>query len=259
MLNTLDNLNQKNISFDLFSEYIVYVDESGDHGLLSIDTHYPVFVLAFCIFKKSDYADMISPMIRKLKFKYFGHDMIILHEQEIRKARNDFKFLINYENRKSFMEDLNLLIQGSPFIIIAVAIKKKLLQEKYNQPSNPYYLAMQFGLERVYSFMRDNQQSEKITHILFESRGKKEDSDLEFEFIRTCGGNNMWNKLLPFKLIFADKRTNSCGLQLADLIARPIGRYVLEENQENRALQIIREKFYTKNNCIKGYGLKCFP
>ncbi|HFD87807.1 MAG TPA: DUF3800 domain-containing protein, partial [Gammaproteobacteria bacterium] len=32
------------------SEYIVFVDESGDHGLRSIDEAYPIFVLAFCIF-----------------------------------------------------------------------------------------------------------------------------------------------------------------------------------------------------------------
>ena len=30
-----------------FSEYIVYVDESGDHGLVSIDPQYPVFALSF--------------------------------------------------------------------------------------------------------------------------------------------------------------------------------------------------------------------
>jgi hypothetical protein len=29
------------------SDYIVYVDESGDHGLVSVDPEYPVFVLAF--------------------------------------------------------------------------------------------------------------------------------------------------------------------------------------------------------------------
>ena len=36
-----------------FSDYIVYVDESGDHSLESIDINYPVFVLAFCIFLNS--------------------------------------------------------------------------------------------------------------------------------------------------------------------------------------------------------------
>jgi len=35
-----------------FSDYIIHVDESGDHSLESIDPNYPVFVLAFCIFNK---------------------------------------------------------------------------------------------------------------------------------------------------------------------------------------------------------------
>lgn len=30
-----------------FSEFVVYVDESGDHGMVKIDPNYPVFVLAF--------------------------------------------------------------------------------------------------------------------------------------------------------------------------------------------------------------------
>lgn len=29
-----------------FSDYVVYVDESGDHSLASIDRDFPVFVLA---------------------------------------------------------------------------------------------------------------------------------------------------------------------------------------------------------------------
>ncbi|CAC9451571.1 hypothetical protein BSPLISOX_2138 [uncultured Gammaproteobacteria bacterium] len=43
-----------------FSDYIVYVDESGDHGLVNIDTQYSIFVLAFCIFKKSDYLKTVQ-------------------------------------------------------------------------------------------------------------------------------------------------------------------------------------------------------
>jgi len=41
-----------------FSDYIVYVDESGDHGLETFDREYPVFVLAFCVFQKSHYLDL---------------------------------------------------------------------------------------------------------------------------------------------------------------------------------------------------------
>ncbi|WP_338012591.1 DUF3800 domain-containing protein [Rhizobium sp. LCM 4573] len=36
-----------------YSDFIIYVDESGDHSLTSIDVNYPIFVLSFCIFEKS--------------------------------------------------------------------------------------------------------------------------------------------------------------------------------------------------------------
>lgn len=42
---------------------------------------------------------------------------------------------------------------------------------------------------------------------------------------------------------FASKNHNSTGLQLADLIARPIGMKTLKPEQSNRAYEIIKEKF----------------
>ena len=54
-----------------FSDYIVYVDESGDHSLEYINPEYPVFVLAFCIFKKHLYINKITPAIEEFKFKHF--------------------------------------------------------------------------------------------------------------------------------------------------------------------------------------------
>ena len=35
----------------LFSDHIIFVDESGDHSLKSIDPQYPIFALAFCIIR----------------------------------------------------------------------------------------------------------------------------------------------------------------------------------------------------------------
>ena len=73
-----------------YSKYIVYVDESGDHSLQSIDNNYPVFVLAFCIFHKRHYSEAIVPALEKFKFNHFGHDQIVLHENEIRKEKGAF-------------------------------------------------------------------------------------------------------------------------------------------------------------------------
>ena len=57
-----------------FGKYIVYVDESGDHAMHSIDEQYPVFVLALCVFHKSHYAERVVPALEMFKFRHFGHD-----------------------------------------------------------------------------------------------------------------------------------------------------------------------------------------
>ena len=101
-----------------FNDYIVYVDESGDHSLTSIDKDYPIFVLAFSIFQKETYIKDIVPRFQKLKFKYFGHDIIILHENEIRRRKNDFKQLYNKEIFTSFIDDLTQTIKVSEFVTI---------------------------------------------------------------------------------------------------------------------------------------------
>ena len=63
-----------------YSDYVVFVDESGDHGLVSIDSDYPVFVLDFCVFRKEDYIQRVVPKVEAFKFEHFGHDLVVLHE-----------------------------------------------------------------------------------------------------------------------------------------------------------------------------------
>jgi len=220
-----------------FNDYIVFVDESGDHGLASIDPHYPMFVLAFCLFQKEEYAEIIAPAVLKFKFKHFGHDQIILHEHDIRKAKGPFNILQNRARREPFLNDLNILIENSPFLLVASAIRKENLQRQYSIPDNPYHIAMGFGLERIFLHLWSLGCRSGTTYILFESRGKKEDTELELEFRRICD-RNATGKRLPFEIILADKKCNSAGLQIADLIARPIGRKMLKPEQPNRAYEI---------------------
>lgn len=241
-------------------DYIVYVDESGDHGLVTPDLGYPVFVLAFCIVRKAEYYSRIMPAIAELKFKHFGHDMVILHEHEIRKARGPFSRLTDRSRRDSFMADLTQVISEAPFNIVAVCVQKQKLNEQYVQPAHPYNLAMQFGVERLHALLVANGQTGKKTHVVFESRGRREDDALELEFRRVCDGANYNAQQLPFEFVLADKRTNSCGLQLADLIARPIGLRILRPHQPNRAFDIIEPKFRRRaNGSYEGVGLKVFP
>jgi hypothetical protein len=93
-----------------FSDFVVYVDESGDHSLDSINAQYPVFVLALCVFHKRHYAEKIVPAVEKLKFNYFGHDSVVLHEHEIRKQIDEFVFLTHRPTREAFMGQLNAIM-----------------------------------------------------------------------------------------------------------------------------------------------------
>ena len=139
------------------------------------------------------------------------------------------------------------------------AIQKEKLNSKYSDPDNPYHIAMALGLERIYLHLESLGCKTGTTHLLFESRGLKEDNDLELEFRRVCD-NNRTKRILPFEIILVDKRSNSAGLQIADLIARPIGRQILKPEQQNIAYEIIEKKFMrnSKGN-LNGWGLKLFP
>ena len=89
-------------------------------------------------------------------------------------------------------------------------------------------------------------QHGRTVHVIFESRGRKEDQELELEFRRIAandsgsGGRDFG--LFDFQPVFVPKAANSVGLQLADLTARPIALSHLRPNQPNRAFEIVRPK-----------------
>lgn len=243
-----------------FSDFIAFADESGDHGLASIDPGYPVFVLAFCLFEKEKYASRVAPAVLRFKFTHFGHDQVILHEHEIRKSKGPFSFLLDATRRPAFYEGLNQLMTEAPFTLVAGLIDKHALTARYEKPRNPYHISMSFGLERLYLHLRGLGCTKGLTHVLFERRGDKEDLEVELEFRRICDGHNATGTRLPFEIVMCDKKCNSPGLQLADLVARPIGRRHLDPKQPNRAYDILEQKFRrAPDGRVLGWGLKVFP
>jgi hypothetical protein len=247
-----------------FSNFVVYVDESGDHGMQTVDPNYPVFVLAFCVFYKRHYCEKVVPALQKFKFNHFGHDHVVLHEHEIRKEKGSFKFQSRH-HKHDFLNQLTGIIDVSNFILISCLIDKGRLRDKQEQLSNPYHLALGFCLETLYEFLQEKSQDDTLTHVVVECRGAKEDKDLELEFRRICDGANRQSRRLPFEIVFADKKTNSSGLQLADLVARPVGVSILRPNQENRAFDVLKRKFFCsggRNKVGEGFenwGLKIYP
>jgi len=243
-----------------FSEYIVYLDESGDHSLEVIDPQFPIFVLSACVFRKSDYSASIVPSFLDLKFRFFGHDMVVLHSRDIRKAQGPFSILQNAQVRGNFLAAINAAVAAAPFTLVTAIIDKRRLTRQYAQPDNPYEIALTFCMERVFSHLQGFQQHQATTPMVVECRGKKEDADLELSFRRTAQGGNIHSRALPFEIVFADKKTNSTGLQLADLVSHPIGRHYLNPIQLNQAYAVVEPKFRRNlSGATGGCGRKVFP
>jgi len=226
------------------SSYIFYADESGDHSLTSIDPGFPAFALSICAFRKTIYCSRVVPSFQRLKFRYFGHDAVVLHEHEIRKQKSPFNILTDTRLRLSFLSELTDCVSKSPFRILGCVIAKNELKLDLF-PDNPYSICLRICLQKAYLLLSKANEFGYQTHFIFEKRGKKEDAELELEFFRIAAGENDFR--VPFEgfnIHFSDKRSNSTGMQIADLTARPLALNVLRPGQPNRAYETIARKVF---------------
>ncbi len=240
---------------DNFSDYIIFADESGDHGTASVNPENPIFVLVFCIFRKFEYISLVKRAISKFKMDFWGHDLVVLHNREIRKSTGEFSSLFNERKREIFLQALNEVIGDIPFSIAATAIDKRCFSQE-TQANNPYFWALRSCLEQLLGFLTIEQQLSRQTHIIVESRGAPEDKDLRLAFNRFAV--DMFPDSNAFNLRFASKQTNSSGLQIADLVAHPIARHIIKRNQLNKAFDVLKEKLLGFPE-YEGKGLKLYP
>ncbi len=241
-----------------FSDFIVYADESGSASLEgAADPTFPLFVLAVTLVRKSTYVEDIVPSLQKLKFASVGHDQIILHERDIRRQKGAFAFLqADQQIRQQFLTAIDTIVASAEMDVCAAVIHKDELRAKYTQPFDPYELALGLVMERLLSRLIELGETGKTVHVVFECRGKKEDAELELAFRRISANQFNWGYRRPdftqvrWEPLFVDKKSNSTGLQLADLMARPIGLKRLRPTQPNHAYDVLQPKII---------GLKWFP
>ena len=223
------------------SNYLVFVDESGDHQLNKYPKDFPLFVLAFVVISKNEYCDHLLPKFSRLKLKYFPDVSTIFHEREIRKAERRFSFLTNSDMRNSFQEDLSALMTDIDYKVIAVAINKGKTVNRSILTDDLYELGVKYGLAKIEDFLK-SMNDFNYTTVTFESRAysiesyRQEDDKLYKYFKKTANEN--------FGIEIHIKSAGGLGLQFADLIARPIGIHVLRPEQQNRAWDIIKGKIY---------------
>ena len=225
---------------------VVYFDEVGNPTLGASDKDFPIFAVALFICDADRYVHEIVPRVNALKFKWFGHEGVILHSRDIRKAQGDFEFLTVPATRSEFYEDLNGVMSGCDYKLIAVAIRKDLHVSRYTYPADPYDLALLFAMERLLSVLEDARQTDVM--VIAEKRGRNEDRELHSAFQRIVTSGTEFVDGARFRSIrwtlrFLPKSMNIVGTQMADLAAYPIARYALDKARPNPAYEIVRHKF----------------
>lgn len=242
--------------------YYLFIDETGDHGLTTLNPDFPLFLLCGALIAKQEY-DNIEASFNKIKTTLWGDKSVIFHSRDIRKCEKEFSILFDLEKKKWFYENLNEAIANHHYTIIASAIQKDNYIRKFGKLSNDVYeLALSFIIERAIFYLDDINDNAKKLFIVIEKRGKKEDKKLDEHFQRLLARGTSYvsaDRLKSYGLTihFKNKKENINGLQLADLIAYPIARNVIEPYRANPAYDIVQQKIYSKNG--KRYGLKIYP
>lgn len=243
-------------------KYFLFLDESGDHGLTNIDEQFPIFVLSGILISESNYK-LMSAQLADIKKEFWGNKKVIIHSRDIRKCQNEFTILFDEEIKKNFYSKINDLITTQNYVIISSAINKDKYIKLYGRLSDDVYeISLSFIIERAVFYLDDFASNVNALNVIIEKRGSKEDQKLNDHFNSLLSRGTGFVKPIRIKNYnsnckFQHKKEDVAGLQVADLIAYPIARYVLDPERANPAFDLLASKFYSKNK--KRFGLKIFP
>jgi len=241
---------------------VLFLDESGDHSLSKIDPQYPIFVLGGCVFDYDYYKAIVENLVKQFKEKLFGRTDLIIHTADISRNKEGFERLKDPVFRKRFYEEINRLMEELDYKVIACVIKKDKHLLKYGlEAKDPYLLSLDIVVERFIFMLREN-NTKGI--IVAESRNDVLDNQLELAFLNLkirgtyyISGTEIKRQVTNFTIKSKDE--NIAGLQIADLVVSPVGRFVLGK-EIHQDFKIIERKFRRDNlGNYMGYGLVILP
>ncbi len=258
-------------------KYRIYIDETGNSDLNSSENPNHRFLTLTGVVVSFDYVkDTLHPDMEKIKNDILNQhpdDPIIFHRKDIINKKNHFNILkddvINQKFNKAILDKLNRW----DYTIITVLIDKKEHRDLYRTwRYDPYHYCLAVLLERFVFLLEKNNA---VGDVMIESRGGKEDMRLKRSFRKLFNDGTQFVKSSEFQKYLTSKEikvkpksANIAGLQLADIIAHPSRRQFLLHLKHlskkrdifgDKIIEIIKKKYYKKDNKIYGYGMKKLP
>lgn len=251
------------MSEEVKHKYYLYIDECGDQNLEAFSPTFPIFTLCG-VLVRDDKVSLLDEQVHALKHEFWGNRQIILHSRDIRKCQNGFEILFDLDVKRRFYDAVNALLgQNDIYTIVSCSILKEPYIRQFGKFNDVYGQSHSFVLERAI-FCVDNQCPHgdgKITAIV-ERRGKREDKNLQEYYHQLLAKGTYWVTPERMKermmcLDFKWKADDVAGLQVADLIAYPLTRHVLNPVAVNLAYDVLEPNIFTVGT--KQMGLKIFP
>lgn len=242
--------------------FYLYIDECGDQNLANYDEQFPIFTLCGIIVRE-DKRLWLEKEVCELKKDFWGHQYTILHSRDIRKCQRGFEILFDLNVKKRFYERINKILgEQNVYTIVACAILKEPYIRNYGKLNDVYAQSLTFVLERAMFYLDTVANIDAELHTIVEMRGKKEDEKLRTFYFKLLEKGTYWvtpERLKKYAKSFSllPKKANVIGLQIADLVAYPITRHILDSNEPNLAYEIIKNNIYTEN--MKQIGIKILP
>lgn len=227
-------------------KYYLFIDECGDHGLTKIDFHFPMFLICGILITDNENEKLKSKM-SKMKTFFWQDQTPIFHSREIRKCANEYKILLDKKTKLKFYRELNKILERQTYSIIPVGLNKFNYVKKYgNLGNDPYELCLSNVFDLCISYLKKQSHANELI-IVLEKRGEKEDNKLASHITKIISKGTYKNSIESFKSLritfkFNHKKEDLIGLQIADLTAYPIAKYLLNEQALNPAFDIIAIK-----------------
>jgi hypothetical protein len=208
-----------------------------------------------------------------LKAQHFGTDAFALHEYDIRKMKKaPFNLLKSDPTWQAFYGDLGALLRATRFLVIVATVDKIAMQERYTDPMKPYH-PYQYSLHVILERVINEKGYGSTCQVVAEDRDAGVNSELRAELLRleffggtidgqpTVAPSEVQRRIDP-KIEFYKKSQAVAGLELADLCAGPVTRWLHSLGSPGRreVLPLVLPRLRCRwDGKQKGYGAKCLP
>lgn len=222
----------------------------------NFNPNFPVFTLCGVLVSR-EHIKKLEKEFKALKKEFWGNEDIIIHSREIRRCKNEFINLLDPAVKEQFYERVNFILsQKDIYVVVACSILKEPFIKIFSNTEDVYGWSLSYLIERSI-FCVDDSQSATID-IIFEKRGKTEDRTLTkfYNSLRVTGTKWVTPERLQEHIgVFTSraKKDNIIGLQIADLIAYPIARKVLNPDKPNPAFDMIKPNIYSSHGVMLGF------